>query len=382
MAGHEVSLVATTDLSLGRRGLPTEGDAGLDELGVPVRFAPFKPGPVGLTRSAAAVGLRRSSLEASLYDSDELSAEVSRLVEETRPDVLHVDRPRALSLVRPLSIPLDVDVTDPRFATYRHYSAAGRQRPVSLGLREKLRARLDRSPAEREETRGLGGVPTLVASEIGRRDLIAAIDEPRTVSCVPNPVFAEERAEILGFRPDGPLMIGMSGNLSYPPNVHAFETLAREIFPVLRREADARLVVVGSSPHRRLRRTAMRVGASIHQDVASVPLTLRELGVATMVSPQAISTGFPNRVVDAAYRAGAPIVVSPQTARGAPEELARALPVADSPEEWSSEILRLSVPAVGGDLVAELQDRIDETCSAERVAALLVDAYAEAMSSS
>ncbi len=41
-----------------------------------------------------------------------------------------------------------------------------------------------------------------------------------------------------------------------------------------------------------------------------------------MLSPQTISAGFPNRIIDAAYRAGVPTVASPETIRGIPEQLA------------------------------------------------------------
>ena len=70
LAGHEVSVVATTDLSQGgkRSGRDEEGDD-LAALGVEVTSVPFDPGPFHLAASAASVALRRHSAEVALYRS-------------------------------------------------------------------------------------------------------------------------------------------------------------------------------------------------------------------------------------------------------------------------------------------------------------------------
>jgi hypothetical protein len=382
LAGHEVSIVATSDLSTGGGGSANpEALAVLGQLGVSVADVPYAPSPVHVARAATRVALRRSSSETALYDSASLARRVAGAVEATRPEVLHVDRVRALSLTRLLAIPLVVDITDPRLAAYDHYRRGGRPSPLRVGLPETLRAWFDRGPAVQEETRAVRGVPALVASPIGRQMLIGAGADPALVSDVPNAVFGHERAEPRGHSIGGPLVLGMSGNMSYPPNVLGFQTLAKEILPHLRETIDAKIVLIGSSPHRLVLRAAQDADVEVHPDVASVPAAIRQLGVSVMLSPQRVSAGFPNRVVDAVYRAGVPIVASPETVAGMPEELARAMPVASTPRAWAQTTHGLLVGDTSTDLVGGLQHQIDGICGAERVARGLITAYEKAIAS-
>jgi glycosyltransferase involved in cell wall biosynthesis len=382
LAGHEVSIVATTDLSTGARGTasPDALDA-LGQLGVSVTDVSYKPSPAHVARAAVRVALRRSSSETALYNSASLARRVAAAVDATRPEVLHVDRVRALSLTRMLTVPLVLDITDPRLAAYDHYRRGGRPSPLRVGLPETVRAWFDRGPAVVEETRAASGVPALVASPIGRQMLIGAGADPALVSDVPNAVFSDERLEPRRALPTGPPVLGMSGNMSYPPNVLGFETLVREILPALREAIGAKIVLIGSSPHRLVLRAARQAGVDVHPDVASVPAAIRQLGVSVMLSPQTVSAGFPNRVIDAVYRAGVPIVASRETIAGMPESLARAIPVADTPRAWAEQTRALLAGDTAGNLVSDLQLRIGEICGAERVADVLITAYGNAIAS-
>jgi len=380
LAGHDVSIVATTDLSRGGGGSTDDGASKhLAELGVAVFEVQFDPSRRHLARAGMRVAARRSSSETALYDSRRLADRVAIAIRTTEADVLHVDRVRALSLTRGVTVPLVVDITDPRLGTYRHYRRSVNLRPPLVGLTETIRAALDQAPATREEVAGLVGVPALVASELGRHDLLDAGADPATLWTVPNAVFPDERVEPRQAQAMESVVVGMSGNFSYPPNVLAFERLANEILPSIQRAIGVRLVVVGAAPHPLVVKRAKMIGAELHPDVASVPDTLRELGVAVMLSPQNVSTGFPNRVVDAVYRAGVPIVSSPETLSGAPPELAAQLPVADAASEWPERIRHLMRAESGDELVLTLQDVIEEVCGPQRVADLLVTAYRHAM---
>jgi hypothetical protein len=377
-AGHEVCVVATADLSSGAApGAEEQGRAQLQRLGASVTHVPFRPGPVHLARSALSVALRRYCSETALYDSRSLSAEIARAVEATRPDVVHVDRARAVPLVRSVSVPLVVDLTDPRLAAYRLYRAAGLQNPVAVALAEMLRSLLDRRPAAREETSALAGIPVLVASKIGRRSLLDAGAEPGLLWDVPNAVFADERAEPLESH-SRPPVIGMSGNLSYPPNVLGFGRFASTVLSRLRQETSARIVLIGSAPHGGLLRRARRAGVEIHSDVESVPATIRALGVSLMLSPQTVSAGFPNRVVDAVYRSGVPIVASAETVAGMADELASMTPLARLPEEWLARTCEL-LAVDTRELVLEMQRQIEAGSSPGAVSGALTAAYDRAL---
>jgi len=383
LAGHEVSVLATADLSLGGgEGATQSGLELLERWGVPVTRVPFKPSPGHLARASTSVALRRACSETALYDSSALATRLASAVDATRPEVVHVDRVRALALVRNLAIPIVVDVTDPRFATYRLYRQGGLPGRFGFGLTETFRAWLDQRPAAVEETAGLRGIPILVASGIGARALAEAGVTSSLIWDVPSAVFTEERVEPLAQTASPRPVIGMSGNLSYPPNVLGFRDLAKDILPAIRSEMDVQAVMIGASPHRLVERWAKRGDIKIHRDVASVPDTIRQLQVSVMLSPQSVSAGFPNRVIDAVYRAGVPIVASPQTIWGAPPALAEKIPVADAPAEWPHQIRGLLTGDGRRDLVVELQNRIDRVCGAEVVADSLTSAYNCAMAHS
>lgn len=375
LAGHDLSVVATADFSqAGESAVNNEGLQVLEQLGVSCVQVPFALSAQQVARALTSVALRRSCSETALYDSKLLAERVTAAVAATHPNVVHVDRVRTLALVHRLAAPIVVNVTDPRLGTYGHYRRAKQSRPLRVSLPATMRARLDQRPAVREEAKGLRGLPTLVASQIGRETLVSAGADPRFVWQVPNAVFPDERTEPCLEYQGNSLVVGMSGNLSYPPNVLGFEALVKDVVPVLRRELAARIVVIGSSPHRLLVRTAERAGVELHADVTSVPETIRELGVSVMVSPQRISTGFPNRVIDAIYRAGVPIIASPETVRGMPKELALSIPVAAGPDEWLQQV-RMLVGSARRDLVVELQGRIDDACGPSVVVDTLTTAY-------
>lgn len=375
LAGHEVSVVATTDLSQGGRSTaPDSAIALLEDMGVGVTYVPYRPTADQLARAIPRVALRRVSSETALYLSASLARKVTAAVEATDPDVLHVERPRAVPLVYGCDIPYVVDITDPRLGAYRHYRHSSTLAPFSVGVAELMRARLDRYPAAREEIHGLVGVPVLVASDTGRDVLLRSGADPNLLRTVPNAVFRDERAEPLTAQ-DARIVLGMSGNLSYPPNVLGFHRLAKGILPHVRGALDARIVVIGAAPHRALLRSAERAGAEVHADVRSVPETIRELAVSAMLSPQTVSAGHPNRVVDAVYRAGVPIVASPETLGGAPSAVRREIPVAVEPEEWLEQLHRVLAGGSRREAVVRGQEAIEGACGPEVVGNSLVEAY-------
>jgi hypothetical protein len=76
-----------------------------------------------------------------------------------------------------------------------------------------------------------------------------------------------------------------------------------------------------------------------------------------------------------------PIIASRETIGGMPEELARATPVAATPQAWAEQTRALLAGDVSKDLVIDLQARIEEICGAGRVAGALLTAYANAIAS-
>jgi hypothetical protein len=376
--GHTVCVVCITDRSLGGRA--TDAKAALTTLrclGADIATIEFRPTLKGLASSAAPALRRTITTETILYSDPGLTKRVSEVVLASAPDVLHVDRIRALGSVSPLGIPTIVDITDPRTVFRSQYKLDGSMRPLPLAAREALRAALDFRPSVREEREITGLYVTLVASELGEASLPPSTERfPQLV--VPNALFPDERRTPAAKTP-GPAAVALTGNLRYPPNVFAVNRWANEIWPALaRRQPDSVGVVIGAAPRERTRQTIQAAGLELRCDVASVPAALSDMRV--VVAPQQVVGGFPNRVADSVYRAGLPVVASSESLAGLPPWAAEFVVRAGCREEWVEECTRLSRdPMAARKLVDVGQGLLQDFCSPHVIESSLLRAYRRAM---
>jgi glycosyltransferase involved in cell wall biosynthesis len=189
----------------------------------------------------------------------------------------------------------------------------------------------------------------LVLSE---HDMSALPDSP-PITVVPNVMF--RRTSVAAERD---IDLVFTGNMRYPPNLHAARWLDREIVPALwARRPGARVVVAG--------RGAARISvknAEVMSDVPSIPELLARSRVA--IAPLGdLGTGVPNKVLEAAS-CGAALVVTPWVEARLP------LParVAEGADALAREVAALlEDPRARGRLAEEAQEAL-EAFALDRVA--------------
>lgn len=130
------------------------------------------------------------------------------------------------------------------------------------------------------------------------------------------------------------------GVMNYPPNIQAVVWFTEQVWPRIRlRRPDARFAIVGSDPAMEIRRLAdLPAGVIVTGSVPDVRQYLWNAAVS--IAPLKIARGVQTKVLEA-VAAGLPAVVTSQVRDGLPAEIWPACRVADSAEDFASEILSL-----------------------------------------
>ena len=130
------------------------------------------------------------------------------------------------------------------------------------------------------------------------------------------------------------------GVMNYPPNIQAVVWFTEHVWPRIRlRRPDARFAIVGSDPALEIRRLAdVTAGVVVTGSVPDVRHYLWNAAVS--IAPLKIARGVQTKVLEA-VAAGLPAVVTSQVRDGLPAEIRPACRVADSAEDFASEILSL-----------------------------------------
>lgn len=155
---------------------------------------------------------------------------------------------------------------------------------------------------------------------------------------VANGVEVERFARPSGHLPLDPVVV-FTGAMDYVANDEAMDWMLRHVWPAVRhRRPDARLLVVGRDPSRRLRSRDGRDGVTVTGWVDDVRPYLHAARVA--VAPLRIARGVQNKVLEA-MAAGVPTAISPAAARGLRARDGHSTLVCDSPAEWVAALTRL-----------------------------------------
>lgn len=372
-AGHIVHLVVCTDVSLGiTKEFDDKARQQLASHGFEIEHVDVSPPPTATVLRAM---VRRGvSSEVAAYSSPNLALDVRRALDVHDADVVHVDRIRALQFVGEIDRPVVLDLTDPR-------GFQGVQRPRAAVLRHRetvldaARQMVDILPARREELWAAQRLHCLTASAASAEAMVAAGAPPSHVTAVPNATSKASRgAPTPGSGTRGP-RLAMTGNYRYAPNVLAVHDFA-DALTYTRTGWMDRVLLIGAHGSRAAMRWARRQGFGLVMDVDSVPAALVREGVDVAVAPHSVIRGFPNRVVDAVYFAGKPIIVSEETAAMLPAAVAQALPNYRSPEQFGDVVDgAMSGGWATGELVEKAQAAIESACDEAVVAASLERVY-------
>jgi sugar transferase (PEP-CTERM/EpsH1 system associated) len=124
------------------------------------------------------------------------------------------------------------------------------------------------------------------------------------------------------------------GVMNYPPNEEGAVWLATMVWPLVRRQQPtARLLLIGSSPGRRVQALAnAEAGIVVTGSVPEVTPYLWSAAVSA--APLFTARGVQNKVLEA-VAAGLPAVITSPVAEGLPAEVLPACTVADEPEPFA-----------------------------------------------
>jgi glycosyltransferase involved in cell wall biosynthesis len=253
----------------------------------------------------APVDSRWTSVPSRRQDYGALAAALGRAIESCRPRVALVFNGTEFLAMREGFPPTVADRVDcgalERFRYLRHGRFTRRPKAVAEMLREGW--------YERRFVRTLDA--TIVAGDDDRQALEAIAGAGR-VHVVPNGVDL----------PNGPAFdqeataptIAFTGTLSYYANVDAVVYFARRVWPIVRRQVpDARLLIAGRTPTRRVKALARPGEIEVRADVEEMDSVLAEAWIA--VAPMRCGTGVKNKVLEA-WAAARPVVMTPLATNG------------------------------------------------------------------
>ncbi len=299
---------------------------------VETRSGNWRGTPLRTVLGLAAAAADGRPLQEGLYDSRAARAAVARALHGHRPDVLVVQMVRCAWAAGPEVVgvgscpPVVFDAID---AMGLHFDRAADAAPWPLRTAYALEA----ARCRRRE-RSLSAAARLTAA-VSQRDLGAmAVPEGRG-RVVP---VAGREVQGGGGPAHDPTVV-LTGNLGYRPTVEGALWFAERVWPRVReRVPNARWVLAGARPSRRLRAVAGRPGVELLADVDDMAPVLEAARVA--IAPMNSGSGVPMKVLEACA-AAVPVVLDPWAAAGLEGDVGDAVGVAATPEAWVEAVVEL-----------------------------------------
>jgi len=246
------------------------------------------------------------------------------------------------SSMAPYAMPLDgcriLDLVDLDSAKWREYA---RRRPWPLSL---VFSREARTLGAFEEKAVNAFDQTLFVSEAEADDFrLMSPDGRAAVTAMPNGVdltyFSPDNTHPDPFEPgDCPLVF--TGAMDYWPNIDAVTWFAEQVLPRLRAAGmPARFYIVGSRPSRAVRSLGRLPHVTVTGRVPDVRPYLAHAFAA--IAPLRVARGIQNKVLEA-MAMGTPVVASPAACCGIAAKPGADLTIAESAEDWISQLLSMS----------------------------------------
>jgi glycosyltransferase involved in cell wall biosynthesis len=285
----------------------------------------------GMVQCAAAL-LTKTPLRIAYCRSNAANEAVRRLYEQVRPDVVYVERWRALQFVPAGGeTPVVCDPTDSMTLYNSRLIKAGASWERLLGW-EEYRKFLG---YEGE----LARVPD-VSVFCSRIDMECVKDQAPEVryELVPNGVDCEKfffKEEI----EEEPGTVVFTGNFKYRPNCRAAKYFLEEIFPHVRREVpEAKFMAVGNGAAKALAKYRGRAGFEAVDFVPDLRPYLAKAAVA--VAPLTVGAGVSNKLAEG-FAVGTAVVATPLACGDLPVKNGHELLVAEGAEEFAEQVVKL-----------------------------------------
>ncbi len=245
---------------------------------------------IHLSRAGTALGMARAlatglPLQVGFFLSESARRRVAALIAESSPDRCFFQLIRTAEYARGFEASSTLDLMD----------------AFSWGLEQRARHSPPwLAPLLRFESRRVARYEEDALARFPRASIVTAQDRDHLppavrdgVSVVANGVDFEDFAPRVSPKEVDLLFVG---NMAYPPNVLAAESLVREVLPRVRAERPARVLIAGTSPAARVRRLAgdgVEVTGRV-DDIAGCYARSR-----IFVAPLTVATGLQNKLLQA-----------------------------------------------------------------------------------
>jgi sugar transferase (PEP-CTERM/EpsH1 system associated) len=323
--GHEISVLA---VNLGRAEVQT-GD--LRQYCRSLEIVPISVAASLL--SGVIAGLRGDPLQSAVCNAPVVDVQLRRLLAQERFDLVHIEHLRSARLVNvlPTEIPRLFDAVDSISLLLE------RTLHSSHSLRHRIIALLELRRTRAFESRMLPQFDRTIVTSSDDAAVLQRLAPSACLTVVANGVDQDY------FYPLGearePATLVFSGKMSYHANETAVLHFVRDIFPLIRKvRSDARLWIVGSGPPKRVRELARDPAIIVTGHVPDLRPYVGKAGVA--VCPMVVKVGIQNKLLEAMAMA-TPAVSSRIGAAGLAADAGRDLLVADSPVQFSEQVLEL-----------------------------------------
>ncbi len=320
--------------------------------------------PVAVARRLFGGVVRRDALAQSYFFDRSLAQRLSDLTSVEEFDIIHVEFPLMAPYLRVVRSGRAVKV----LSTHNIESIRfGREVQQSAWDRRRILLFADQCLAgqwEARAIRGFDGVTTV--SEI-ERQWVRERAPKTSVELVPNGVDST----YFGFSPPCPSSaVTFVGSMDYPPNIDAVLWFAQAVLPeIVRRAPGFTFRVVGSRVDRRVLALADQPGVEIVGQVEDIRPYLA--GSLTLVVPLRSGGGTRLKILQA-MSMGRPVVSTRVGAEGIDLQDDKHCLLAETQEEWVSQILRLRNDRQLGMRLAEagrdlVEQKYDWSCCLSRL---------------
>jgi polysaccharide biosynthesis protein PslH len=264
--------------------------------------------------------------------SKEASEAVRRLHERAKPDLVYVERWRALQFVPEKNkAPVVCDPTDSMTLYNRRLKSAGAWWERLVGWEECNKFSNYEGKLARQSD------VCIFCSSLDLECVRKQAPEVR-YELVPNGVdcqkyfFKEEREEV-------PDTLVFTGGFTYRPNGHAVRHFLDNIFPRIRKEVpEANFIAVGNGATKALAEYRARAGFTAVDFVPDLRPYLAKAAVA--VAPLTVGAGVSNKLSEG-FAVGTPVVATALACGDLPVESGDQLLIANSAEEFANQVVSL-----------------------------------------
>jgi glycosyltransferase involved in cell wall biosynthesis len=275
----------------------------------------------------------QTPLRIAYVSSNSMRRAVSAAIAENRPDVIYVERWRALQYVpRDNNIPVVCDPTDSMALYNYRLKSDGQFWERALGLTEYCKFRAFEAKLARSVS------ATVFCSRVDLEFLRQFAPDANLVQVVNGVDCDLFKTKQPG--EERPGTIFFSGNFHYAPNRHAVTYFLREIYPTVKQVVpDATFVVVGNGAQGFINQKHSGTAGIVVRDF--VPELRSHLATASIaVAPMTVGSGVSNKLLEA-FATGTPIISTPVACGDLPVKDGEHLFIADSPGAFAEKVVLL-----------------------------------------